>query len=156
MGKERKRAKTLTIFGLSPVFSANIFAMEKQTFGKDERLSSRKWIETTASEGKSFLIHPFKTVWLETKLETVFPVQVLISVPKKKFACAVDRNRVKRLMREAWRKNKHLLYAALDKNKKQFSVMLIYIASELPDYKTTEEKIILILQRLSKYADSSR
>jgi len=130
--------------------------MEKQTFSKEERLHSRKLIEQVAKEGKSFLVHPFKVMLLETETEENtdsyrYPAQVLMSVPKKKFPRAVDRNRVKRLMREAWRKNKHTLYGALNEKKKRLAIMLIYIASDLPEYKLTEDKIILILQRLSKY-----
>lgn len=124
--------------------------MEKQTFSKDERLHSRSLIEKVAGEGSSFLVHPFKVIWLDTEsLESKYPAQVLMSVPKKKFPRAVDRNRIKRLMREAYRKNKHLLYKALDEKNKKRAVMLIYIDKVLPEYKLIEEKIILILQRLS-------
>ncbi|MCG3165511.1 MAG: Ribonuclease P protein component [Bacteroidia bacterium] len=125
--------------------------MEKQTFKKEERLSSRKLIEKLAAEGKSFLIHPFKVIALETKLESAYPVQVLMTAPKKKFPRAVDRNRIKRLMREAWRKNKHTLYKTLSVQNKNLAVMLVYVSGTLPEYKLTEDKIILILQRLSKY-----
>lgn len=125
--------------------------MQKNTFSKEERLSSRKLIEKVSGEGKSFFVHPFKVIFLETQIETNFPVQVLMSVPKKKFPRAVDRNRIKRLMRESYRKNKHALYAALDEKKQKLAVMLIYVGPELPEYKPTEDKIILILQRLSQY-----
>ncbi|MGE3823873.1 MAG: hypothetical protein AB7G44_06580, partial [Bacteroidia bacterium] len=54
-------------------------------------------------------------------------------------------------MREASRKNKHTLYAALNEQKKKLAIMLIYVGAGLPEYKTAEDKIILILQRLSKY-----
>lgn len=125
--------------------------MGKQTFTKDERLSSRKLIEQVAAEGKSFLVHPFKVIALETTLQTTFPAQVMMTAPKKKFPRAVDRNRIKRLMREAWRKNKHMLYTSLNEQNKKLALMLIYVGAELPEYKLAEDKIILILQRLSKY-----
>ncbi|MGE0635276.1 MAG: ribonuclease P protein component [Bacteroidia bacterium] len=125
--------------------------MESQTFTKDERLSSRKLIELVAKEGKSFLVHPFKVIAMETTLTTAFPAQVMMTAPKKRFSRAVDRNRIKRLMREAYRKNKHTLYAALNEQNKKLAIMLIYVGAGLPEYKTAEDKIILILQRLSKY-----
>jgi ribonuclease P protein component len=125
--------------------------MGKQTFSKDERLSSRKLIVQVAKEGKSFLVHPFKVIALDTALDTTFPAQVMMTAPKKRFQRAVDRNRIKRLMREAWRKNKHMLYTALTEQNKKLAIMLIYVGAELPEYKLTEDKIILILQRLSKY-----
>ncbi len=124
-------------------------AKEKQTFTKEERLSSRKLIEQVATEGKSFLVHPFKVIALEIKEEQKYPAQVMMSVAKKRFPRAVDRNRIKRLMREAYRKNKHTLYTALNEQNRKLALMLIYIGSELPEYKLTEDKIILILQRLS-------
>ncbi len=125
--------------------------MESQTFTKDERLSSRKLIEQVAKEGKSFLVHPFKVIAMETALTTAFPAQVMMTAPKKRFPRAVDRNRIKRLMREAYRKNKHVLYAPLNEQNKKLALMLIYVGAELPEYKLAEDKIILILQRLSKY-----
>jgi ribonuclease P protein component len=125
--------------------------MESQTFTKDERLSSRKLIEQVAKEGKSFLVHPFKVIALETALESKYPAQVMMSAAKKRFPRAVDRNRIKRLMREAYRKNKHTLYTALNEQNKKLALMLIYVGAELPEYKSAEDKIILILQRLSKY-----
>ncbi len=123
--------------------------MEKYTFTKEERLSSRKLIEQVAKEGKSFLVHPFKVIIMETSLESKFPAQVMMSVAKKRYPRAVDRNRIKRLMREAYRKNKHTLYTALNEQNKKLALMLIYIGAELPEYKLTEDKIILILQRLT-------
>ena len=125
--------------------------MEKHTFSKEERLSSRKLIEQVAKEGKSFLVHPFKVITLETRFTTAFPAQVMMTAPKKRFPRAVDRNRIKRLMREAYRKNKHTLYTALNEQNKKLGIMLIYVGAELPEYKLAEDKIILILQRLSKY-----
>jgi len=125
--------------------------MKKNTFTKEERLSSRKLIEKVVKEGKSFLVHPFKVILLETDEKNKFPVQVMMSVTKKRFPHAVDRNHIKRLMREAYRKNKHQLYNALNEKNKKLALILTYIGKGLPDYKLTEDKIILILQRLSKY-----
>lgn len=125
--------------------------MERNTFSKEERLCSRKLIEKVAKEGNSFLVHPFKVILLPTELESKFPVQVLMSVAKKKFPRAVDRNRIKRLMREAYRINKQMLYKSLEEKNEKLALMLIFIGSGLPEYKLTEDKIILILQRLSTY-----
>jgi ribonuclease P protein component len=80
----------------------------------------------------------------------------MMTAPKKRFPRAVDRNRIKRLMREAWRKNKHTLYTALNEQGKKLAIMLIYVGAELPEYKLAEDKIILILQRLSKYEGTAQ
>ena len=60
------------------------------------------------------------------------PCQTLVSVSKRSFRLAVDRNRIKRLMREAWRTQKHAAYAAFKKHEKQRALVLIYVGKELP------------------------
>ena len=85
----------------------------KQAFTKDERLHSLKLIEKVSTEGKSFFLKPFKIIVLPVELEGKYLAQVMMSAPKKKFPRAVDRNRIKRLMREAYRKNKFILYQIL-------------------------------------------
>jgi ribonuclease P protein component len=124
--------------------------MHTQSFKKDERLSSQKIIERLFAEGKRFTIFPLGVVWLTTSLESSSPVQVLISVSRKKFKRAVDRNLLKRRMREAYRRNKQPLLEGLVKKDLQCVIGLIYNGSELATFKEIEEKIILVLQRLQK------
>ena len=118
-----------------------------QTFSKNERLSSKIIIDELFEKGKSFNNFPFKIIWKELPTSTN-DTQVLFSVPKRLFKRAVDRNRVKRLMREAYRKNKNTLYEKL--NDKKIGLVFIYINKSIVDYKEIEEKIILSLQRLNK------
>ena len=122
-----------------------------QTFTKAERLSSKIEIDRLFETGKSFKSGPFKIIWLETH-ESATPAKLVISVPKRLFKKAVDRNRLKRLTREAYRKNKEQLYSHL-KNKK-ISLMFIFTARNIIDYKEMEEKIILSLQRLTEHINS--
>jgi len=70
-------------------------------------------------------------------------------VPKRNFKKAVDRNRIKRLTREAWRRNNLKLKTELISEKLTLNVALVFVGKSLPDFKETEAKIILILQRLS-------
>ena len=88
-----------------------------QTFTKEERLSSNLAIANLLRDGASFSVHPFKAVWTQEKKETKFPAQIAISVSKISFKKAVDRNRIKRLVREAYRKNKSVLYDFLHQKK---------------------------------------
>ena len=128
-----------------------------QTFQKDERLSVEKIIEKLFSGGKIFLIYPYRVVWLEHEPGTKYPAQILISVSKKKFKKAVDRNLIKRRTREAYRKNKSSFYKFLTNNDKNCAFALIYISNEIALYKEIEQKIILILQRLqSEYEKDIR
>lgn len=87
-----------------------------QTFTKEERLISKNLIEQLFSEGKQLKIFPFRLLYIKTKLDTMYPAQVALAVPKRLIKTAVHRNRIKRQMREAYRKNKQTLYDELKDN----------------------------------------
>ncbi len=118
-----------------------------QTFTKAERLSSKVAIDKLFETGKSFHSAPFKICWLET-IESKSPVQIVISVPKRSFKRSVDRNRLKRLIREAYRKNKNSFYEKLEN--KKILLMFIFTSKAMIEYTEMEEKIIIALQRLNK------
>lgn len=116
-----------------------------QTFSKNERLCSKPLIDQLIQKGNSFNGFPFKIIWMEIQQSTS-PVKIVISVPKRKFKKAVDRNRIKRLIREAYRKNKHRLIERIEN--KKIALLLIYTAKTIPEYTETEEKINQALIRL--------
>ncbi len=122
-----------------------------QTFTKAERLSGKIAIEKLVKTGKSLNTNFFKIIWLET-VEGSVPAQIVITVPKRSFKKAVDRNRLKRIIREAYRKNKDKFYVDL-KNKKVL-LMFIYTPKTIVGYKEMEEKIIVSLKRLSSTINS--
>ena len=119
-----------------------------QTLKKDERLRKKQIIDDLFSTGKTFHIYPFTVVWKNTEQDLKFPAQILFSVPKKKFRKAVDRNKIKRLLREAYRKNKDHLYKTLDKSENKCVFAIIYTANEILPYIEIEQKIISVLKRL--------
>ena len=85
------------------------------TFKRGERLKSRKVIEQLFKRGQSFAQYPLRIVWVDMEeRRSEFPAQFALSVSKKKFKRAVDRNRIRRLVREAYRLNKHVLYEGLE------------------------------------------
>ncbi len=121
-----------------------------QTFRKNERLYHKKSIDELFSIGQSFYVYPFKIIWVKSKEKSDRPARILISVPKRNFKKAVDRNRLKRLIKEAYRKRKTDLYQYLLNNKSELNFSIIYTASKKLTYNELEEKISLALNRLIK------
>lgn len=113
----------------------------RYTFTKEEKLKKRKEIEQLFVKGRSFQAYPLRWVWLPIpSSEMKAPIKMTVSVSKKRFKLAVDRNSVKRLMRETWRLNKHLLYEQLNENE-HYSLMLIYTAKEPPKFSFLEKQM---------------
>jgi len=120
------------------------------TFKKDERLSSRKIISKLFEEGKSFTISPFRMLWLETTLSSSSPAQIAFAVPAKKIRLAVDRNRIKRQMREVYRKNKSSLCALLKSQEKQCAMMIVFTGNPKPPFEEIEKKLKLTFLRFEE------
>jgi len=118
------------------------------SFRKDEILRKKKLIDRLFAEGTSFFIYPFKIFWLPADVETHLPAQILIGVTKRAFKHAVDRNRIKRQIREAYRLNKHQLYKHLEKHQQQFVIAVIYTAHAQISHEEMEIKIKAVLKRL--------
>jgi ribonuclease P protein component len=121
----------------------------RQTFRKPERLVSKIAFEQLLKDGKSFHEFPVRVIWKEMPLPTPYPLQVAFSVPKRIFKRAVDRNRVKRLLRESYRKNKVLIQPFLSGKNKQYAVLFVYTGKKLPDYADVQQRMISILQQLA-------
>lgn len=121
----------------------------KHTFGKNEKLKSKKIIEQLFKEGKSVSNNRFTLVYLQHPLNTFYPAQAGFSVPKKYFKQAVDRNRIKRLMRESYRLHKNEWYAQLAEQKKQFAIMFIYKGDKLPSWQQVSKSIAACLTKLN-------
>ncbi len=122
----------------------------KQTFTKDERLHKKILIGQLFRQGSHFFIYPIRVTYLITAFPEKSPAQILISVPKQHIRKAFRRNRIKRLMREAYRKNKHILYESLEEKQLQMIFCLNYTNKEILSYDKIHEKIIVILQRLTE------
>ena len=119
-------------------------------FPKNQKLCSEKAIERLYSNSKSFVEHPFRLVWrLEEDTDKV-AVKLLIVVPKKRLNLASERNKVKRRIREAFRKNKLTLDKHLKESKKQINLAIIYQQEEVLDYIIIEDKIKVLLDRLKE------
>jgi ribonuclease P protein component len=120
------------------------------TFTKEERLCNKGLIDKLFHNGSSFLCYPFKASWLYTTEPQQFPAQILFSVSKKRYKRAVDRNLVKRRMREAYRLNKQQhLYSQLGITGKQIILSVGYIGKIIEPYELMEKKMLKLLIQLS-------
>ena len=122
------------------------------TLGKNERLKSRKQIEQLFNSGKSFSLFPFKIYYFFSPL---LPTQFGVGVSGKNFKKAVDRNRIKRLTREAYRLQNLSLKEKLKEKNIQLNVFFVYIDKELPDFNLVKEKLAVALKKLEMIIDEN-
>lgn len=122
---------------------------QRYRFPAAEKLKSRKQIEQLFKAGHSFSNFPFRILWLYTEEQEVV-LQAGFTVGSKHFKKAVDRNRIKRLMREAYRLQKNELMKNLAENKKQAVLFFIYVGNELPEYQLIFAKTSHVIKRLIK------
>ena len=118
------------------------FVQMKHTLGKLERLKSKKLIEKLYEQGSSVKSFPLRMVYLQTKHTSDFPAQVGVSVSKRNFKSAVDRNRIKRLLRESYRLQKEILY---DHIQNPYVFMISYLGKEEIKYEEMYAKMTMLL-----------
>ena len=112
------------------------------TLGSKERLKSRKQIEQLFKDGKSFVHFPYRIYFqISNEFEKDAALQFGVGVSAKLFKKAVDRNRIKRLTREAWRLQKNELAELVNQKNSRLNVFFIFTGKELPDYKFVFDKI---------------
>ena len=122
------------------------------TYPKSEKLKSKKTIDLLFSEGKSVSKYPLRLVYVESDYDipesrdfgTEQKIKMGVSVSKKYFKHAVDRNYFKRVLRETYRLNKHLLTENLDK---PYAFMFFYQTKERLTYREIETKTIQLFEK---------
>ncbi len=119
----------------------------RATFRKHERLTGRDRTKLVATTGKVVKNRPYRLVGLLMPLDTVAPAQVAFAVPKRYVKLAVNRNRVRRHMREAYRLNKHRWYARLQEAEVQCAWLLIYQGNGPLPWEVSSEKINDVFER---------
>lgn len=121
--------------------------MSRYTFGKKEKLCSKLVIDELFKIGKSFKVYPLRVIYqpLESNDSTA---KLLISVPKKRFGKAVSRNKIKRLIREAYRLNRSELIEKWQSDGKYFALAFVYIGNDIPNYHDLTASVKQILEKL--------
>ncbi|MBR5325673.1 MAG: ribonuclease P protein component [Prevotella sp.] len=125
--------------------------MAAPTFRKQERIVSTRLIEMLFGKGnsQSLSAFPLRAVFVQTARQpSCAPVQILISVPKKRFKHAVDRNRVKRQIREAYRHQKQLLEGVVAEDK-QLLIAFIWLSDRHYQTSEVEKRVIGLLERIA-------
>ena len=132
------------------------FVKMRNTLGKQERLKSKKLIEKLYAEGDSVKNFPLRMMYVQTVHTSEFPCQVGVSVAKRNYKLAVDRNRLKRLMRETYRLQKQIVYNNLDR---PYVFMISYIGREEIKYEDLylkmEKLLTLFIDKVKVKADES-
>lgn len=117
------------------------------SFKKSERLHHRKDIQELFEKGSSFYLYPFKVIYIAEPIDSkIKPQQLLISVPKRKFKKAPDRNFIKRQVREAYRHNKYLIDP--EKLNKSLRIAYIYTSDKMMPSDVLTKKLKKTLERL--------
>lgn len=117
------------------------------TYPKKEKLKSKTTIDLLFSEGNSVSKFPLRLVYVENKEANAELIKIGVSVSKKYFKKAVDRNYFKRVLRETYRLNKHLL---IDNLEKPYAFMFFYQTKERLSYQEIEEKTIQLFQKFNE------
>ena len=124
--------------------------MHRQTFNRQERLKRRKVIARLFAEGQTFGQFPLRVFWLPVPGKQEVAAQFAVSVPKRSFRRAVDRNRIKRQIRETYRLLKPGLYERLPASAPPVALLVLYTAKEPLPYPEIEQAMKGVLQRLAK------
>jgi len=122
----------------------------KTTLTKREKLRSKKAFTELIKLGRSFHSQPFLIIWEKTIPEEKYPAQVAVSVSKKLFKRAVDRNIIKRRTLEAYRLNKHNLYNFLESKNFGLVFIIVYREKQVADYLSIERGIMFAFQYFIK------
>ena len=120
-------------------------------FPKKEKLKSKKLIDKLFTEGKSVSKYPFRLVYIKTELIEEVKVQAGVSVSKRNFKSAVDRNRIKRLMRESYRLNKNLIFNNISTT---YAFMFLYLGKDMP--KNYDEINKNMMKIIKKFIDNEK
>lgn len=132
------------------LFSCTGYMAATFSYGKEEKLKSRKLLDQLFQQGKTFSIFPLKVFYMLPAEALDFPVKTGVGASSRHFKKAVDRNRIKRILREAYRTEKLPLHDFLNMQNKQVAIFILYIDKVLPEYEKIKTTMPLVLEKLIK------
>ena len=125
--------------------------LPRNTFKKSERLCSRLLMDRLfQGDNQSVSAYPFRAVFVPVEQSVQEGVSVLVSVPKKRFHDAVDRNRVKRQTREAYRKHKHDLIEQMEAKGQGLLIAFIYVSAKIESTDYIEKRMVRLLEKIGE------
>ena len=130
----------------------NTTTIKKYTLGRSERVKSRKIIDQIFKEGNSFFVYPLRTYF--KFIEGEGNLKAGFTVSSRNFRKAVERNRIKRLMRETYRLQKNILINHISVGK-DLAIFFLYAGKDIADYGMIKEKMAESLQKMSRIIDES-
>ena len=116
----------------------------KNTFSKQEKLKGKKNFEILFTKGKRIKVYPVQLCYHSMGFKDGSPLKVAVVAPKKKFKKAIQRNRVKRLLRESYRLNKSLVFNNIEGN---FALLFVYLGHTVPTFVQVESAMSQLLKK---------
>jgi ribonuclease P protein component len=125
----------------------------RYTFGKSEKLKNENEISKLFLEGASVSVFPLKLVYMESNFTETNLIKMAVSASKRNFKKAVDRNRMKRMLRELYRLNKHDIYSSLDN--KKYVMMLMYVGKKEEEMELLQPKMHQLIKKFGEKLKSA-
>ena len=122
------------------------------SFEKKEKVTGKKRIDNLFENGSSFVSYPLRVVYFKENIqpESESLISVMVSIPKKRIKLSVRRNRLKRLIREAYRQNKSRLYDYCLENGIRCDIAFVYLKDEIVDYENIRKSVVKALETIMK------
>ncbi len=127
------------------------FDVMKKTYHKSEKLKSQKLIENLFENGQYVSTFPLRLVYMEMYFDEKIQVKTAVSVSKRNFKSAVDRNKIKRLLREAYRLHQSSYFNNIST---QYAFMILYIGKEIPSFTDVEKNMKMLFEKFSNTLSS--
>lgn len=120
------------------------------SFGKEEKLKSKKLLEQLFATSKSFTVFPIKLMFIQVTEKLDFPIKTAVGCSSKHFKNATDRNKIKRMLREQYRLNKIALHQTINTQQKQLAIFILYIDKIMPEKNTLPLTMPKVINKLIK------